>query len=228
MGVLLELRWIKAKATSICLLIVVLCFVVLPCSVYAEGLDPESALLPTSAKQTFVMDAQLPPEFWHALDERSYLAITGLAIGERMIAAGGQSLMSLPSHVCSIYDPSICFDVGTFYQAAMPQLLLSGLLMLDGNNAIIWGIDTGFKSAKLAVSPSLLLGLSKRWFLSERRDGQFIFEASGWLGQSVSHEPCYDKFDRAYYCGNLSAWSDFSYNPHPSDMYLKVWYEKAF
>ena len=228
MGVLIDLRRVKTKASSICSLIFVLYFVVFPCSVYAEGLDPESTLLPTSAKQTFVMDAQLPPEFWHALDQRSYLAITGLTIGERMIAAGGQSLMSLPSHVCSIYDPSICFEVGTFYHAAMPQILLSGLLVLDGNDAIIWGIDSGFKSEKLAVSPSLLLGLSKRWFPSEKRDSQFIVEASGWLGQSVSHTPCYDTFNRAYYCGNLSAWSDFSYDPHPSDLYLKVWYEKAF
>ena len=228
MGVLIDPLWGMAKAISMRWLVFVLCSFFLPCSVYAEGLDPESALLPTSAKQNFVMDAQLPPEFWHALDERSYLAITGLTIGERMIAAGGQSLMSLPSHVCSIYDPSICFEVGTFYHAATPQILLSGLAMLDGNNAILWGIDSGFKSEKLAVSPSLLLGLSKRWFLSEKRDSQFIFEASAWLGQSVSHTPCYDQFNRAYYCGNLSVWSDFSYNPHPSDLYLKLWYEKAF
>jgi hypothetical protein len=48
------------------------------------------------------------------------------------------------------------------------------------------------------------------------------------MGQSVSHTPCYDQFNRAYYCANLSAWSDFTYDPHPSDLYLKVWYEKAF
>ena len=48
----------------------------------ADGLEPETGLLPTSAKQAFVMDAQLPPEFWHALDDRGYIAITGFFVGE--------------------------------------------------------------------------------------------------------------------------------------------------
>jgi hypothetical protein len=195
---------------------------------YADNLEPETALLPTSAKQAFVMDAALPNEYWGALDERRYLAITGLSIGEKMIAAGGQSLMNLPDHVCSIYDSSVCFDVGSFYHAPTPQILMSGFFMLDGDDALVWGFDSGFRSEKLTVSPALLLGLSKRWYLSERRDSQFIFEASGWFGQSVSHTPCYDQFDRPYYCANLSAWSDFTYNQHPSDLYLKLWYEKLF
>jgi hypothetical protein len=194
----------------------------------ADGLDPESSLLPTSAKTAFVMDAQLPPEYWHALDDRSYMAITGISIGERMVAAGGQSLMNRADNVCSIYDSGICFDVGPFYTPKTPQILLSGFWMFDGNDALTFGIDTGFSSPKLTVSPSLLLGVSKRWFLSEKRDSQFIIEASGWMGQSVSHQPCYDQFDRAYYCANLSAWSDFHFDPHPSDLYLKLWYEKAF
>lgn len=195
---------------------------------FSEGLEPETSLLPTSAKQAFVMDAQLPSEYWHTLDDRQYLAFTGLSIGERMIAAGGQSLMNRLDKVCSIYDSSVCFDVGPFYAPKTPQILLSGFWMLDGNHALTFGLDTGFSSPKLTVSPALLLGLSKRWFLSEKRDSQFIVEASGWMGQSVSHTPCYDQFNRAYYCANLSAWSDFTYDPHPSDLYLKVWYEKAF
>lgn len=194
----------------------------------AEGLEPETSLLPTSAKQAFVMDAQLPPEYWHALDDRSYVALTGFFVGEKMFAAGGQSLISRPDRVCSIYDSAICFDVNPFYSSSIPQILVSGFVMLDGSSAITFGIDTGYSSPKLKVSPAILLGLSKRWFISEKRDAQFTVEASGWLGQSVSHEPCIDSFNRAYYCGNLSAWGDFSYDPHPTNFYLKLWYEKMF
>lgn len=195
---------------------------------FSEGLEPETSLLPTSAKQAFVMDAQLPADYWHALDDRSYIALTGFFVGEKMFAAGGQSLMARPDRVCSIYDNAICFDVNRFYSSSMPQILMSGFVMLDGSNAITFGIDTGYSSPKLKVSPALLLGVSKRWFMSEKRDAHLIVEASGWFGQSVSHEPCIDDYDRAYYCGNLSAWSDFTYNAHPTNLYLKFWYEKAF
>jgi hypothetical protein len=194
----------------------------------ADGLEPETGLLPTSAKQAFVMDAQLPPEFWHALDDRSYIAITGFFVGEKTFAAGGQSLMNRPDRVCSIYDSSVCFDIHPFYTSSVPQILLSGFVMLDGSNAVTFGIDSGYSSSKLKISPSLLLGLSKRWFVSEKRDAHFILEASGWLGQSVSHEPCLDRFNRPYYCGNLSAWSDFTYNARPTNLYFKLWYEKVF
>jgi len=227
-----RLRVDATSVTAMALLRIItltLCFVAFSnFSAHADGLEPETGLLPTSAKHAFVMDAQLPSEFWHALDERSYVAITGLFVGEKQFAAGGQSLMNRPDRVCSIYDSSICFDVAHFYSSSIPQILVSGFLMLDGSNAITFGLDTGYSSPKLKVSPALLLGLSKRWFMSEKRDAHFIVEASGWLGQSVSHEPCIDSFNRAYYCGNLSAWSDFSYNAHPTNLYLKLWYEKAF
>ena len=195
---------------------------------HADGLEPEWSLLPTSAKSAFVMDAYLPKDYWGALDDRNYLAITGLYVGDRSVAAGAESLLTLPGSVCSIYDNAICHDVSGFYKAAMPQILLSGYYKLDGNNAITWGIDTGFSSQKLSVSPAIMLGISKRWYLSEKRDAQFVFELSGWLGQSVNHTPCYDSFNRAYYCGNLSAWSDFSAPSHANNIYLKVWYDWAF
>lgn len=203
--------------------------VIFSLSAHADGLEPDLTLLPTSAKQAFVMDAQLPAEYWHALDDRSYLAITGFSVGEHMIAAAGQSLMDRPDHhTCSVYDSTVCYDLSKFYESTMPQILISGFFMLNGNTAITWGLDSGYRSEKLTVTPAVLIGLSKRWFFSEKRDSQFIVEASGWAGQSVSHTPCIDSQDRLYYCGTLSAWSDFSYDPHPTDLYLKVWYEKAF
>ena len=229
-GISIHQKLIDLKATILVYYssIVVLLLISLTLSAVADNLEPEYSLLPTSAKQAFIMDAQLPSEYWGALDERRYVAITGLFIGEKMFAAGGQSLMSRPDRVCSIYDTAICFDINRFYSSSMPQILVSGFLMLDGSDAITFGIDTGYASPKLKISPSILLGLSKRWFTSEKRDAHFIVEASGWLGQSVSHEPCYDAYNRGYYCGNLSAWSDFTYDAHPTNLYIKLWYEKAF
>ena len=194
----------------------------------ADGIEPETSLLPTSAKNAFPMDAYLPSEYWGVLDSRNYFAITGLYVGDRSVAAAGESLLKAPGAVCSIYDNAVCYDVGQFYRSAVPQVLVSGYYKLDGNTAINWGIDSGFSSQKLSVSPALLLGISKRWYLSERRDSQLVFEFSGWLGQSIKHRPCSDSYGREYYCGNLSAWSDFTDKSRTDNFYVKLWYDWAF
>jgi len=194
----------------------------------ADGIEPETSLLPTSAKNAFPMDAYLPLEYWGVLDSRNYFAITGFYVGHRSIAAAGESLLKAPGAVCSIYDNAVCYDVGQFYRSAVPQVLVSGYYKLDGNTAINWGIDSGFSSQKLSVSPALLLGISKRWYLSERRDSQIVFEFSGWLGQSIKHSPCSDSYGREYYCGNLSAWSDFTETSRTDNFYVKLWYDWAF
>ena len=194
----------------------------------AQSLEPESSLVVTSAKDAFPLDTRFPKEWWFALDQRMDVAITSLAIGDESIAAAGQSLMKRQSRTCSIYDSAICFETSHFYKPDIPQIILSGFAKLDGSNALLFGLDTGFRAQKITVSPALLLGLSHRTYLSEHRDAQFVFELAGWLGQSVSHTPCYDSYDRAYYCGNLSAWSDFSYNAHPTEVYAKIWFEYAF
>lgn len=197
-------------------------------TVRAQSLEPQSSLVVTSAKDGFQLESRYPKEWWFALDQRMDIVITSIAVGDQSIAAAGQNLMSRQSRTCSLYDSSICFDTGHFYKPAMPQTVLSGFAKLDGSNALLFGFDTGFQAQKINVSPAIMLGLSHRTYLSERRDAQFIFEVAGWLGQSVSHTPCYDSYNRAYYCGNLSAWSDFSYNPHPTETYIKLWFDYAF
>jgi len=197
-------------------------------SVHAEGLEPESSLVSTSAKNAFTLDNRFPKEWWFALDQSSYIGLTNIYVGERSIAAAGESLMTRPERTCSIYDSAICFNTSRFYRPDAPQIVLSGYAKLDGNNALLFGLDTGYRAEKINVSPAMMIGLSHRHYLSDKRDAQFVVEAAGWVGQSVNHKPCYDQFDRAYYCGNLSAWSDFSYNQNPTNLYLKLWFDYAF
>jgi len=194
----------------------------------ANGLEPENSLVVTSAKDVFPPDAIFPKEWWPILDQRSFFAVTSVSAGQKTIAAAGESLMTQPDKTCSIYDSSICFNTARFYQPDLPQAVISGLVKWDRDNALLLGLDTGFRSDKLTVSPAVMIGLTHRQYLSDKRDAQFLIEAAGWVGQSVSHRPCVDQYDRSYYCGNLSAWSDFSYNPHPTNLYLKLWYDVVF
>jgi hypothetical protein len=193
----------------------------------ADGLEPENSLVVTSAKGAFPLDAIFPKEWWPSLDERTYFALTSLTAGQKTIAAAGTSLMTQPENTCSIYDSSVCFNTARFYQPDIPQAVLSGFFKADRDNAILFGLDTGFRSDKLTISPAVMIGLTHRHYLNDRRDAQILVEAAGWVGQSVSHRPCFDQYDRSYYCGNLSAWSDFSYDPHPSNLYLKLWFDLA-
>lgn len=190
-----------------------------------------------SSSRYFVLDARLPVQFQHALDDRQFIGFTGLSFGainnsafknDAMITVNDLSLMQRPNNVCSSYDSDICFDVSRFYKADRPQLGLVGLFALNGSTMLQWGFNTGYDSPKMTVSPSLLVGLAKRFYLSDNRDSHFIIEASQWIGASVKHRPCLDDFNRQYYCGSISAWSDFSYDRHPQSAFMKITYEKLF
>ena len=77
--------------------------------------------------------------------------------------------------------------------------------------------DNGFESDKLSISKSTTIQLSKNFELNESWsiEGSVGFQ----LGGQSKHKPCTDSVDRQYYCGNLTAWSDFKqpeYTPYRS------------
>lgn len=199
---------------------------------FALGLDTTR-----SSSRFFVLDAQMPEEFQRALDYRQFTGVTGFSMGainnspknnDGIISAKDVTLMQQPETVCSSYDSSLCYDVKKFYSPHIPQVTMTGLYALDGSTMLQWGFNTGYDAPKLTVSPSIMLGLAKRFYLSEARDSHIILEASEWIGGSVKHRPCTDDFNRQYFCGTVSAWSDFSYDSHPQSTFMKITYEKAF
>ena len=58
-------------------------------------------------------------------------------------------------------------------------------------------IDTGYDTEKYDKKPTLSLGYhTSKWSII------------GSLGGDTHHTPCYDEFNRKYYCQTLTAWSD--------------------
>ncbi len=110
--------------------------------------------------------------------------------------------------VCSSYDNSVCADISHFYKFDHRMLWRFTLI---GNMSDNWGIRatiiTGAKAEKLTVQPRLILGLIKATYLSATKI--LSSEIYGTLGGDSNHQPCVDEYDREYYCGNLTAWSDF-------------------
>jgi len=193
-------------------------------------LDPINSVVPTSVKPYFIMGSAIPKAEWYAFDQKSYMAITSVVYYPNFIYTNGQAFMKAPSNVCSIYDSSICYEVSGFYNPSYPQVILSGMFASDADTIFSFGLNSGFSAPKVTASPAIMLGLSKRFYVGniKERDSHIILEANSWFAGSIKHSPCYDSFDRAYYCANLSAWSDFDYQPTVDSFNFFLWYEKLF
>jgi hypothetical protein len=136
------------------------------------------------------------------------------------------SVMSVPTNACSTFDGSICYQVSDFYKPTAPQAIISGYYFYNKNDAIILGLNTGYNSSKLIIQPSIALGYSSR--IEFDKSKQFVIEGTRWFGGSIQHKPCVDSFEREYYCGNLSAWSDFHYQSNINSYSMRVMYQWKF
>ncbi len=136
------------------------------------------------------------------------------------------SVLGVPISSCSTFDSSVCYNTSNFYKPKTPQTIVSGYYFFNKNDALILGLNTGYNSPKLIIQPSIALGYSSRIELD--RSKQVVIEGTKWLGGSIEHKPCVDSFDREYYCGNLSAWSDFHYQSNINSYSMRVMYQWKF
>lgn len=203
--------------------------------------DPEnfvpSTLAPRSTSSYFFIDAHLPKYLKGAFDRQQVLGVTGFFIGGTLdkgrsevgtVSTKDIAILQPPNYVCSAYSADSCFNIGKFYAANRPQIGVTGLFGFDNSTMLQWGFNTGYDSPKLTISPAVLVGVAKRFYFNDERASHIIFEASQWLGGSVKHRPCLDDFNRSYYCATISAWSEFSYDPHPTSAFFKVTYATVF
>ena len=116
---------------------------------------------------------------------------------------------SAPSgRVCSDYEGSVCTDVSKFYQFnqySQWRMTLVGTLtpVFGARITLVTGVD----AAKMGVEPRIILGLIGARNLG--RDSTLSAEIYNSFMGSTYHRPCTDDYDREYYCGNLTAWSDY-------------------
>ena len=199
-----------------------------PTITQSQQLESSNSMIPTSVKRYFVIDALVSEKFKNEIDNKPYFAITGIYDLSTQIASNAEVIMVKPSIVCSTYDKSICHNLSEFYKSSHPSFLISGFYKADKNNTFSFGINSGFNSQKLDIAPSFLVGGATRLYTSEKKDSHFIFESNYWIGTKVRHSPCLDSYDRKFYCGNLTAWSDFKYDARPKSYNFLVWYEKLF
>lgn len=125
-------------------------------------------------------------------------------------------LQSVPaySYVCSQYDSTVCANVADFYRFRQRNLQrMTVVVTFSERIGLRASMTTGAKAAKLTIGPRVVLGLIGSMPLSAGRS--VSAEVFGSLGGSLRHKPCLDQYDREYFCGSLTAWSDFPNKQSP-------------
>jgi len=194
---------------------------------HADPLQNQKSLVGNSYRHFFLLDASISDKA-RDVDNGSFFGLTGLYGASSSIAVNDALYMSKPSEICSAYDKAICHSLGSFYNSKVPSIITTGGYKLDRDTVLGIGINTGYNSEKLEISPSLMVGAAKRFYTSADHSSHLIVEGNYWLGGTVKHSPCLDAFNRQYFCGNLTAWKDFSYDAHPSSYNANLWYEIVF
>ena len=132
--------------------------------------------------------------------------ITLTELGTVPVAALG--LPVIWGRACSAYDSAVCHDLSAFYQPRQRQVAQASVLMMA---TPAWGVHLtwrgGVDAPKLAIAPRIKLGMVHTWLLAG--GGSLAVEAHTSLGGALSHRPCLDAYDRAYFCVNLTAWADY-------------------
>ncbi len=120
----------------------------------------------------------------------------------------GHSL-GLPQTATS-YDGEIR-SVSEFYEPERTTAEVGGDIYLATDTKISLGLDGGYQSRKLDIDPTLKIGVDHIIGLSSSKDHDLSLRVHGSvsIGGKQNHTPCADSYDREYYCGNLTAWSDF-------------------
>jgi hypothetical protein len=142
---------------------------------------------------------------WYPLEVR----ISGVKSKFEPIASGITNTTIINDKIAYSYDASVSYNIEKFYIPLYPRVkLLFNRFWIDKRYWFLIGIDTGFSSPKIRIRPSLHLGASYKYALTNFSilDFGFIFT----IGGKIIDSPCLDDYNRAYHCGNLQAWSDFT------------------
>ena len=115
---------------------------------------------------------------------------------------------SANAYVCSAYDATVCANVGDFYRFRQHNLQrMTVLATFSERFGLRASVTSGAQAAKMTIEPLAVFGLIGSMPLSAGTS--VSAEVFGSLGGSLRHKPCLDQYDREYFCGSLTAWSDF-------------------
>lgn len=153
-----------------------------------------------------------------------FLGICILA-GKITYLEGGTSQRPLINTAKS-YD-NVSRDVSRFYKPKGIQVNGSGYIITNTDTKIDIGYSNGVKTEKFEKGDTYKIGVTQ-YFPSEDKKHLLSVGVSYTMNGSTNHSPCMDELDRAYYCGNLTAWSDFDQDETQDDYGAQIRYTYRF
>ena len=127
--------------------------------------------------------------------------------GACVIAAltnGGFMNVDLPKTAGS-YDGKVR-SIEKFYTPESQPYNIGGLIAFD-NTLINIQYNSGIDTEKLDVNSSANIQVTQRFNLTDNVSIDATIGTT--IGGEVRHTSCKDSLGREYFCGNLTAWSDF-------------------
>jgi len=98
-------------------------------------------------------------------------------------------------------------SIERFYKNESPTFQASGDVYLNTNTKVSLGYHSGLNTKKLDMGSTKSVQVSQFKKLTENLS--VVYTAGIRDNGEISHSPCIDTLKRKYYCGNLTAWSDF-------------------
>ena len=97
-------------------------------------------------------------------------------------------------------------DISQFYEPERTTAHVGGYAYFDNNVLVELSLDNGYRSQKWDQTRSATVHVTKEFELSNK--WSVALTAGTKFGGKISEDSCKDSYDREYYCGDLTAWSD--------------------
>lgn len=124
------------------------------------------------------------------------------------INSSGASVIVANKIVSSAYDADISYDVSKFYAKNNNRVkLISNFIFNRPNTIYSIGFDSGVNAEKIKIEKNLFLGFAHVLHLQKK--SHLVISLGSWFGGGIKELPCYDVYDREYWCQNLTSWADY-------------------
>ena len=125
-------------------------------------------------------------------------------------------------HDYGFADTAMSYDgversISQFYEPERTTASIGGYAYFDNDVLVELSLDNGYRSQKWNQSRSATIHVSKALAIADK--WSVVLSGGTKLGGEIAEEPCRDSYNREYYCGDLTAWSDYS-TEQPKDYHM--------
>lgn len=132
--------------------------------------------------------------------------IAGVCVLAAQLTGGGVTDYPMPE-VATSYDGKER-NVARFYKAERPTFNIEGGILFDTDTLVHIAYDNGYDSQKYDQSRTATVHVTQGFTITD--DLSLKVTVGHKFGGDIRESSCTDSYNRQYYCGNLTAWSDYT------------------